>query len=73
MANKYHIRYNTKHGDSNLRWRVFENGVEHLASGLDISVPVVDEMTVENGIEKWNISCIGVMTLNNSVATIRGD
>ena len=72
MANKYHIRYNTKHGDSNLRWRVYENGVEHLASGLNITVPVIDQMTIENGVEKWNISCVGVMNIVNGVATITG-
>lgn len=26
--NKYHIRYNTKHGESDLVWRIIENGKE---------------------------------------------
>ena len=38
--NKYHIRYNTKHGESDLVWRIFENGKETLAKHLNIKVPV---------------------------------
>ena len=53
--NTYHIRYNTKHGDSDLVWRVFENGVEHLATQIDIRVPVYGEKTVEHDVCKWNI------------------
>lgn len=68
--NKYHIRFNTQHKDTELVWRVFENGKEHLAKNLRISVPVWDEVTDENGIAKWNISCEGTMTIKNGIAYI---
>jgi hypothetical protein len=67
---KYHIRFNHQHNGSGLVWRVFENGVEHLAKHLDIRVPMRDDVTVENNIEKWNIYCEGYLTLDNHVACI---
>ena len=69
--NKYHIRFNQDHKGSGLVWRVFENGVENLVSSLKILAPVFDEMTVENGVEKWNICCYGYLTIADGAATIR--
>lgn len=69
--NKYHIRFNQDHNGTGLVWRVFENGVENLVSGIKILAPVFDEMTIENGIEKWNICCYGYLTITNGTATIR--
>jgi len=41
--NQYYIRFNTKHGDTDLVWRVFENDKEYLADhpGVrkDITIP----------------------------------
>jgi len=68
--NSYYIRYNTKHGESGLIWRVFENGVEHLVEQIDIRVPVYGEKTIEYGIDKWNIACKGRMRIVNKVAII---
>jgi hypothetical protein len=51
-------------------WRVFENGHEYLVEHLDIRVPLHDEITIENNIEKWNVCCNGVMTIKNGVAYI---
>lgn len=68
--NTYHIRYNTKHGDSDYVWRVFENGVEYLVKQIDIRVPVYGEKTIENDICKWNIACKGLMRIDNAVAII---
>jgi len=68
--NSYYIRYNTKHGESGLVWRVFENGVEHLVEQIDIRVPVYGEKTVEYGIDKWNIACKGHMRIVNNIAII---
>ena len=68
--NKYHIRYNTKHGESDLVWRIFENGKETLAKHLNIKVPVFDECTFEGGIQKWNICCIGKLTMIEGKAEI---
>ena len=71
MANKYHIRYNTKHGESHLVWRVFENGTEHLVKDLQITVPVRTEKTIENDIVKYNISCEGQMFIIDDIAVIK--
>ena len=68
--NKYHIRFNTKHGDTGLTWRVFENGKEYLVEHLRILVPINDEVTDEQGVAKWNICCEGTMTIKNGVAYI---
>lgn len=69
--NKYHIRFNHNHNGSGLVWRVFENGTENLAKSIKIIAPVFDEVTVENGVEKWNLCCYGYLTLEDGVATIR--
>lgn len=68
--NKYHIRFNHQHNGSGQVWRVFENGVENLVQHLDIQVPLRDEVTIENGVEKWNVSCEGNLTINDGVAKI---
>ena len=68
--NKYHIRYNTKHGDSDLVWRVFENGQEHLVKNFRILVPMYGESTVEYDVVKWNVACEGVMRIEDGVAII---
>ena len=69
--NKYHIRFNTQHNGSELVWRVLENGQEHLVKSFKITAPIFDEITVEDGVEKWNVCCYGYMTITNEVATIR--
>lgn len=68
--NKYLIRFNTKHNGSELVWRVFENGVEHLVKNISIRVPVFTETSLEAGETKWNISCIGEMRIVDDVAYI---
>lgn len=70
MNNKYLIRFNTKHNGSDLVWRVFENGVEYLASDVIIHGSVFTETSIENGENKWNIACIGKLSWNNTVAII---
>lgn len=67
---KYHIRFNHQHENSNKVWRIFEDGIEHLVEHLDIQVPMRDEVTVENGIQKWNVYCEGYMTIENGTASI---
>lgn len=68
--NKYHIRFNTLNAGTDLVWRVFENGKEHLVKHLDIRVPVKDEITLEGECHKWNISCSGSMTIVDGTAII---
>lgn len=67
---KYHIRYNTKHAESNLVWRIFEDGVEHLVEGFQVNVPVFSESTIEHGIQKWNVACEGIMRIEKGIAYI---
>jgi hypothetical protein len=67
--NKYHVRFNTKN-DGVLVWRVFENGVEHLASDVRIIGETYTECTQEHGQTKWNISCQGRMIWVDQVAVI---
>lgn len=68
--NTYHIRYNTQHGESDLVWRIFENGQEHLVKNFQILVPMYGESTIENGVTKWNVACRGHMTITDGVAVI---
>jgi hypothetical protein len=66
----YHIRYNTAHGESDLVWRIFEDGVEYLVRDFLINVPIRGSSTMENGIEKWNVECQGIMRIERGVAYI---
>jgi hypothetical protein len=70
-VNKYHIRFNTGYNGSDLVWRVFENGQEHLVKSFKITAPMFDEVTVEDGVTKWNVCCYGYMTVKDGVAIIR--
>jgi hypothetical protein len=69
--NKYHIRYNTHHGEGDLVWRIFENSKEHLVKSFYITVPMFSESTVESGIQKWNVACTGFMKIVDDVAYIQ--
>ena len=69
--NKYHLRFNHNHNGSGLVWRVFENGRENLVKSFKITAPMFDEVTIEEGVEKWNVCCFGYMTIKDNVATIR--
>ena len=69
--NKYHIRFNTKHNGSELVWRIFENGVEHLAKDVRLMGETFTECTHEHGETKWNIACSGEMRIFDDVAYIR--
>ena len=69
--NKYHIRFNTQHGESDLVWRIFENDKEYLVKSFKITCTTFDEITIENDVKKWNLCCYGNMTIHEDVATIR--
>lgn len=60
--NKYLIRFNKSKGQEGRGseahvWRVFENGVEHLATDVMINVPSWGEVDGHD----WNIACRGKM------------
>jgi hypothetical protein len=61
-VNKYFIRFNKTaglpgRGSPEHVWRVFENGVEHLARYVRIQVPSWSEADGPD----WNIACVGKM------------
>ena len=68
--NKYHVRFNTKNEGSKLVWRIFENGVEHLASDVRIIGETFTECTEEYGQTKWNIACMGRMVWDKDAVVI---
>ena len=71
---KYHIRFNTMHGgDTDLVWRIFEDGVEHLARDVRIIGETFTECTTEHGQTKWNIACYGRVVWVDRVAVIVTD
>jgi hypothetical protein len=67
---KFHIRFNTKHNGSELVWRVFEDGKEHLAKDVRIMGETFTECTEEYGETKWNIACRGDLAWDGNVAVI---
>ena len=67
---KFHVRFNTKHGGSGLVWRVFEDGIEHLATDVRILGETFTETTQEHGETKWNIACHGRIIWVDQVAVI---
>lgn len=66
----YHLRYNTQHGETDLVWRIFEDGVEHLVRDFRITVPMQGSSTMENGTQKWNVECQGTMRIQDGIAYI---
>ena len=68
---KFYIRFNTKHGDSDLVWRVFEGEQEHLVKDFLITVPMRGESSIENGVVKWNVCCEGTLKIIDDVAYIQ--
>ena len=61
--NKIQIRYNTKSVDDTDRWRIIENGKEHLTSGIviDGKIKTSKDWIEEISDFKWHISCQGVI------------
>jgi hypothetical protein len=73
-VSKFHIRFNTKHdGNTEVVWRIFEDGTEHLASDVRIFSPLYTETTVEHGETKWNVVCNGRMIWDGTTAIITNE
>jgi hypothetical protein len=65
------LRFNTKaEPGSPLVWRVFINGVAHLASGFEIQGYVYDVLSDENGVTKYNVGCKGRVRWDGTKADI---
>jgi hypothetical protein len=67
----YQIRFNTKAkpGDP-LVWRVVEDGVERLASDIEIMTHSYSQKSTVDGEVKWNIACDGFATWDGSKVEI---
>jgi adenylylsulfate kinase len=57
----YHIRFNTLHNGSDLKWRIIDAATreERLASSFDIRGHMTPSMTVEYCVEKYNVCAKG--------------
>lgn len=68
------IRYNTEKDktDASLpAWRVLINGIEHLATEVELKVvSKTTEDILPSGILKWHISCVGKAEWNGLHCTI---
>lgn len=69
--NEILLRFNTKAslGDP-LVWRVIIDGVEHLASGFEITGVVRDSVSEYKNEKKWNVGCKGTIRWEGSKAVI---
>jgi hypothetical protein len=66
------IRFNTNGTeDDPLKWRVFVDGEEHLASDFEVIGRMTGKKSDENGVAKYNIGCTGSITWENTVARIK--
>lgn len=71
MKQKYLLRFNTKHGETDFYWRIFdENNKEYLVKNFKITVPMHGEESLENNIKKHNVACYGTLTISNDIAYI---
>jgi len=69
---KYSIRYNQSRGQPGRGtpdhvWRVFEDGKEYLFKNFRLNVPSVSEK--DPGVDNWNVTCRGVMTIERDTST----
>ena len=67
---KIKIRFNTKDTDGSLPWRIFIDDKEFLASDIEIKGTAVGKKSIENGVVKWNIVCIGTVIWDGTKAKI---
>jgi len=47
-----------------------QNSNEFLVKGVRINVPTWDEQSMEGNETKWNIACLGTLTIENDIAYI---
>ena len=68
------IRFNTKAlPDDPLVWRVIVDGVEHLASGFEVTGFIQDGVSEYKGQRKWNVKCKGMLEWKGSKAIIAAE
>jgi hypothetical protein len=65
------LRFNTKaENDNPLVWRVYVNGVEHLASGFEVHGYMYDQISYEAEVKKFNVGCKGRVRWDGTKAVI---
>mgnify|MGYP003330389640 FL=1 len=65
------IRFNTKALPNDpLVWRIIVDGIEHLASGFEITGFIQDYTNEYQGETKWNVKCKGKLDWKGSKAII---
>jgi hypothetical protein len=69
----FQIRFNTNSTCDDDRWRVIENGQEHLVSDIFINghTYTTKDWVEELNEYKWHISCEGTYEIKNNVAYIK--
>jgi len=69
---KFQIRFNTVSTSDNDRWRLIEDGEEHLVSNIIINGHTYTTMDWMEDIKdyKWHISCEGFVDIKNNVAYV---
>ena len=66
----FQIRYNTKNDGGPLKWRIIIDGVEHLASHIEIHGYVYGESSLVDNDQKMNIACDGKIYWHGTRAEI---
>ena len=65
------LRFNTKAKEGDLLvWRVYVNGVEHLASGFEVHGYMYDQISYEAEVKKFNVGCKGRVRWDGTKAVI---
>lgn len=65
------LRFNTKaKEEDSLVWRVYINGVEHLASGFEVHGYIYDQISYEGEVKKFNVGCKGRVRWDGTKAVI---
>ena len=65
------LRFNTKaKEEDSLIWRVYINGVEHLASGFEVHGYIYDQISYEGEVKKFNVGCKGRVRWDGTKAVI---
>jgi len=71
---KIQIRFNTKYleaSSTELKWRLLVDGIEQLASQIEVQVPsYTSEDVIATGETKWHFTCVGEVRWNGSEAVI---
>lgn len=68
----FHVRFNTLHDGSDYKWRIInaKTGKETLVKSFDLRGHMVPSMTVEHGVEKFNVCVRGFATFADDIFTL---